>query len=367
MIKLDSSTKKAGFLLVVSLFLMGLIWQVLAANQPPELGEESTRLIKVQNDLHKISMAVECYFVDWNYYPPPAIDEAQNSVIPKALTTPIAYIPSLPQDPYKQKGMGLYDYQLTADSHSWLARSLGPDMVPENYLSFTQQTEASELEISLLNIKESPFTYDPSNGIVSPGDIWASSKGYYSFAVWDMKEELPWAPEKQVPWEEPDYSTKTLEEKILVTCFDMRFLSNAIECYCVDNSQYPPPDIASNGKQVLSHRLTTPIAYIPHLMKDPFSLGGTEYYSYWSIPASSGFILSGYGPDNVSGNKLEPGGTPLKPQEAFQNNKILSSPWTYDPTNGIKSSGDIWWIKGPLRSPKQLDNIQKHFKNSKTP
>jgi len=356
--------KKRNWVLMfgtIIIILSGFIWQALAGSQPPELGQEAKRLKQVQDDLRAISVALECYYVDNNFYPSPDYDSAHQPVIPKALTTPIAYLVKQPLDPYKDNGKGIYDYQLSLDAQRWMSRSRGPDTLPESFLSFTQQTDESESQLALLDLKEGPFSYDPSNGVVSSGDIWATSGVCYSFAAWDMKEDKPAPPEKQVPWEEEDYSSRSIDEKINITCLDMRFISNALESYYIDNSQYPLPDTSSTGKYVIPHLLTTPVAYIDHLMRDPFSPDNKEYYSYWSAYSPTGYyILAGYGPDGVSGNAKAPGGRTLDLREALQNPGLVFTSMTYDPTNGISSPGDIWF-KDHLQGKDQLENIQKVF------
>jgi hypothetical protein len=170
---------------------------------------------------------------------------------------------------------------------------------------------------------------------------------------------------------------------------DMRMMAVAIESYYVDNNVYPafgmgPQSVNSIlGKGTAAAQmpgfrlptgklmtLTTPIAYITTYPPDPFTTSGKATYAYWSatpgkpdpagavIPAAKvqpgasiafGWILVSPGPDgdyDLLGewSAYDPRVPQPSPRLLTGNNK-KGSAFTYDPTNGLTSNGDIWRVK----------------------
>jgi type II secretion system protein G len=168
----------------------------------------------------------------------------------------------------------------------------------------------------------------------------------------------------------PNFLEAQMRAKISRTKSDMRTMVTATEAYRVDNNQYPAwgPAYYETGDgsfETRQGRLTTPIAYITSLPRDPFrtiasvnpnnlydyvvtdmfeSIGG----SYWctqdpTTPLAKFRVLveiRSWGPDQLQ----EFPGT------------IGSSGWhlsqAYDSTNGTSSRGDLWaFMPGPLYYP----------------
>ncbi len=129
---------------------------------------------------------------------------------------------------------------------------------------------------------------------------------------------------------------------------DQRSLATAIECYTIDNNRYPlwelRTDFATQRPSFILLRpekpagsLTTPIAYITSIPRDPFSAGKKEWFSYYT--SGRAWILISAGPDKDYD---------IVPQQDFQQPSgmrellgILVNK-TYDPTNGSVSNGDVW-------------------------
>jgi len=127
------------------------------------------------------------------------------------------------------------------------------------------------------------------------------------------------------------------------------------------------------------HMLTTPIAYINALMSDPFADTKASAFGYFcagGIGNAAGWMVWSYGPDtdeakkngeiqqklvsipwSVSGNSMPPNMV----WETFYNPNLsnpsfvlkcfgypasaLGKAYTYDPTNGTNSPGDVWRVK----------------------
>ncbi len=141
---------------------------------------------------------------------------------------------------------------------------------------------------------------------------------------------------------------------------DHRSIAIALEAYYVENNYYPQPDFDEEGRPVTPRILTTPLAYLNSLAKDPFKNQGKGLYEYGGGDLKGadphtgwfkdGWIVTSYGPDNTPGNALYPDGKEIDPFQAWSDkllgHKLESSSLTYDPTNGLKSAGDIW-RRGP--------------------
>lgn len=148
------------------------------------------------------------------------------------------------------------------------------------------------------------------------------------------------------------YREAQIVETIKKVKAEQQTIATALESYYTDYNCYPSPDHDAEGKPVLPHVLTTPVAYLKSLPFDPFKNKGKGYYGYGSY-TYSGWIVTSYGPDKVDGNSGEPGGKPLDQSIAWSDTlgsfatvPLQQSPFTYDPTNGTVSAGDIW-RRGP--------------------
>jgi len=186
--------QKKGFTLIELLIVVAII-AILAAIAVPNFLEAQVRskVSRCKADMRSLVTALESYAVDNNKYPPPA-DTATyanadawgnyfHSRIPNYLTTPVAYVTALYQDPfvtqdntftsatypyetmvgkryvyYETEGMvqNLGDYwggTLVPWLGKWAMYGYGPDRTP------FQGSKATLLP------------YDPTNGTVSPGNI----------------------------------------------------------------------------------------------------------------------------------------------------------------------------------------------------
>jgi len=87
-----------------------------------------------------------------------------------ALTTPVAYLTSIPTDPFANTGGLPPGYLLSGDSY--LLRSFGPD-ADEATGGDLPWSDAEAMNALLADQPRLlPYTYDPSNGTFSEGDLW---------------------------------------------------------------------------------------------------------------------------------------------------------------------------------------------------
>ena len=193
----------------------------------------------------------------------------------------------------------------------------------------------------------------------------------------------------------PNFLEAQVRSKISRVRSDHRSLATAIETYYIDNNEYPamtmdptlsadfslyrvlPPTIgrtfrARGTTQLLT--LTTPIAYITSIFPDPFADVRGTGFTYFTDRC--GWIVGSYGPDVDqadggqliwnNGNIAVPAdANPATPWRAGADNGVetaymcfVSQPslvlltaataagaYTYDPTNGTVSDGDVWRVK----------------------
>ena len=153
----------------------------------------------------------------------------------------------------------------------------------------------------------------------------------------------------------PNFLAAQVRAKVARVQAEMRTLATGLESYRIDNAEYPIGYTA--GPQTSWDpltALTTPVAYITTVPKDPFWLptspgyniylypgGGPGPYWYWQIPQDDpnfglqagywkheAWRVAGAGPDGRHGD-----GT---------NGQVYELNWIdYDPSNGTVSIGEI--------------------------
>lgn len=198
---------KKAFTLIELLIVVAII-AILAAIAVPNFLEAQTRakVSRVRADTRTIVTALESYRVDFPKYPPmsdrnaPGIPASTWSVFqdigtggddhsrtPSYLTTPVAYITSIPFDPFIDKAQILgstealkhignryvyFNYaqfvegfptsqsfrDRSTDAGEWLLYGIGPDREPSNYGAGVY------------------VNYDSSNGTISGGNIFRTQK-----------------------------------------------------------------------------------------------------------------------------------------------------------------------------------------------
>ena len=179
----------------------------------------------------------------------------------------------------------------------------------------------------------------------------------------------------------PNFLEAQVRAKVSRVKNDLRSLSTALESYAVDNGKYPICSARLGGidwqqSGGIHHvvDLSTPVAYVTTVsFRDPFVIGppDAEGWVRTGIPYSFLYIilpgyrtsigedrnshwakwwLNSHGPDQVKGP--DPHGANLDWWAAWyamheydpDNARFIA--WTYDPTNGTMSNGDISRYQG---------------------
>lgn len=166
-----------GFTLIELLIVVAIIG-ILAAIAIPNFLQAQTRskVARAKADMRTLALAMETYYSDHNKYPPEYLFEGlpETTRVMRAqahLTTPIPYISSIPLDPFKSRWEpSLYWY------YNWLERygrlinvniHFHPGTAPwyDQVAAYMLTSLGPDYQANF------PIPYDPTNGVVSIGDI----------------------------------------------------------------------------------------------------------------------------------------------------------------------------------------------------
>jgi type II secretion system protein G len=173
-----------GFTLIELLIVVGII-SILAMIALPNMLEAQVRskVSRARSDMRTVALALETYSVDTNHYPPNR-DHHGTLVTPERLSTPTAYLSSLPHDPFRptdDEPYSRYDYhnvkeRVDAGTPNW----------PPNDLKRYGVWRLASYGPSRQYQPWMP--YDPTNGSVSEGNVirtQMSPDGSIPFTYWD--------------------------------------------------------------------------------------------------------------------------------------------------------------------------------------
>lgn len=111
---------------------------------------------------------------------------------------------------------------------------------------------------------------------------------------------------------------------------------------------------ASGGAPDLD-TLTTPVAYLPRFASDPFMHTRGASFGYFPHGSGLGWILFSVGPDRDENDSTGPGDISPRVERLYNINTQFPYMWQptrplldagYDPTNGLWSNGDLYWLQG---------------------
>lgn len=198
----SKTAQKRGFTLIELLIVIAIILILIAIALPNFLEAQiRARVVKSKGEIRSLSIAMESYYLDWKYYP--SFSFPNYTTTPRLtagltwLTSPNAYIKSLPEDPFTgdqgpgghviggPSAAGPYSYILDGvqtpknipggellhpDGNgagllkAWAIYSLGPDTP-------VAEVKADHNANPVCNNGNPIFSYSPTNGTKSKGDI----------------------------------------------------------------------------------------------------------------------------------------------------------------------------------------------------
>lgn len=177
-----------AFTLIELLIVVSII-AILASIAVPNFLEAQTRakVVRAKADMATIALAMETYRVDNNRYPETDLRERWRRF--DNLTTPVAYLTSIPFDPFLPKDRwedgndtdwgprhGYFKMGCTPLSNPsrWAISSNGPDLDEDSvpirfYPGYSPEVFAG------LDPNYNFEIYNPTNGTLSNGDVWRLS------------------------------------------------------------------------------------------------------------------------------------------------------------------------------------------------
>ena len=173
---------RRGFTLIELLVVVAVI-AILAAIALPNFLQAQTRakISRVKADLRTIATAVEMYRVDCNAYPETLVTTRWQRFY--VLTTPIAYLTTEPRDPFcvsddsasDSWGARHFVYKFGATPVSmafqWALSSNGPDLDEMESIPIKEYPGFSWTTFTGATPGFSYLIYDPTNGVISNGDV----------------------------------------------------------------------------------------------------------------------------------------------------------------------------------------------------
>jgi len=174
----------------------------------------------------------------------------------------------------------------------------------------------------------------------------------------------------------PNFLEAQVRSKVSRVKADQRSCATGLESYYVDNNDYPAWSRQNNGANGFAgtgkgayeihtlrvwaairnfNTVTTPIAYLTDYFKDPFADTKGTTFGYYKD--SNGWILYSYGPDTdeaeTNHGDIDIGVETIYNSSMSQPSITLlcgggtgsSGAYTYDPSNGTISNGDVYRVK----------------------
>jgi len=194
--------RKGGFTLIELLIVIAIILILIAIALPNFLEAQiRARVTKAKGEIRTLGIAFESYRLDWKIYPGRSVPYykepgiQRNSAGVTWLTTPIAYITAIPDDPFPTKEDVETGEPREASVYSY--NIMGADNFPEEFLTHphgggllvtymivSAGPNAPDLQVRASGCLPCPsagsspaycgsvHSYSPTNGTKSRGDLW---------------------------------------------------------------------------------------------------------------------------------------------------------------------------------------------------
>jgi type II secretory pathway pseudopilin PulG len=161
---MESSGRLLPWAVAITLLAIVSCWMFVPTIHP---APDRSRAARARWDMRTAALALEAYRLEHGAYPTPALSKTGWTVLPPALTTPVAYLSTLPTDSF-DKRQGTYGYALLADDPvRWRAALPESGQMPQ-FILITQGPRGTRGAFGL----DGYSVYDPTNGTRSGGVVY---------------------------------------------------------------------------------------------------------------------------------------------------------------------------------------------------
>ena len=199
---ITNAKRRAGFTLIELLIVVAII-AILAAIAVPNFLEAQVRskVSRALADLRTLATALESYHIEYKAYPTRQPGDSNASPIEswRQVTTPIAYITSVPEDPFYNQNLVdtlvLSHPTMPESGHKLYYYWNFQEMIPWGWYGFSGLPEDVEkgekmidMNVQWITVSWGPdhvhvssgggwISYDPTNGTLSDGNIYRLGPG----------------------------------------------------------------------------------------------------------------------------------------------------------------------------------------------
>ncbi len=175
---------KCGFTLIELLIVVAIIGILAAIAVPNFLNAQlRAKVTRAFSDMESLAKALDMYFLDCNDFPTSNYAETYPKRVFRRLTTPIAYISSFPQDPFRGSSLVAEHNLLKTSGPDYTYYMCNDTDAYDGPKTRNKPTRAADYKMSfdwfMISPGPAPGTvwifYDMSNGLSSQGYIYHSN------------------------------------------------------------------------------------------------------------------------------------------------------------------------------------------------